>query len=104
MNRRSRIRGLIRTVDHDGNDLGQTKAIGVLEGGDLAQRAQLGVVRGLIERRSGVGIGIDQLELQVVALRGHKDGDGAGVILVARSQCATERNKAREPEEHTGRP
>lgn len=69
------------TVDGQSNDLGQTEAVGTLEGRDLARGVQLGVLSRLVELSARVRLSANQLEVQVVALRSNKDGDGAAVFL-----------------------
>lgn len=69
------------TVDGDGNDLGESVAIGTLESRDLAQGAELGVLGRLVEGIRRVALGVDQLQLHVVGLGRDEDGDGARVVL-----------------------
>lgn len=80
MQRAGRIQGE-RTVDSDGNDLRQSVAVGTLEGGDLAEGADLGVLSRLVERGTRVGLSLDQLKLNVVGLSRDEAGNGATVLL-----------------------
>ena len=70
-----------RTIDSQSDGLRQDKAIGTLEGGDLAGRVELGVLSRLVEGGSRIGLSLDELKLQVVALRSDLDGDGTTVFL-----------------------
>ena len=70
-----------RTIDSQSDGLGQNEAIGTLESGDLAGRVELGVLSRLVEGGSRVGLSLDELKLQVVALRSDLDGDGTTVFL-----------------------
>ena len=72
----------MHTVDSNGNGLGQSEAIGALKGRDLAQGAELDVLCRAVERGVGIGIGLDQIQSQVVALRSDQDGNGARVVLL----------------------
>jgi hypothetical protein len=65
-----------RTVDGDGNRLGENEAVLALEGGDLAQRVSLEVLDARLGR-----IGIDEVQLNVVGLSNRLDGSAAGVVL-----------------------
>ena len=69
------------TVDSNGDDLGQGEAIGTLESGDLAKGRDLAVLSTRVERGSIVGLGLDQLQLEVVVLGSDQDGEGATVVL-----------------------
>lgn len=75
------VNKLSHTVDGDGNGLGDSEAILALKGRDLAQGADLAVVRAGIERRGGLCLCLDQLQVQVVVLGSDQDGDGARVVL-----------------------
>lgn len=66
------------TVDGDGNDLSEGEAIGTLEGRDLAERVELGV---LSVGAGRVGDSVDQLKVKVVELGSDQDRDGATVLL-----------------------
>ena len=70
---RKREQGL--TVDGDSKALGESEAILAEESGNLSERAGLGV---LDARRRGVGL--NNVELEVVGLRNCLDGSGAGVL------------------------
>jgi hypothetical protein len=65
-----------RTVDRNGDALGEDKAISADEGRDLVEGVGLDEVRGRV-----LGVGLDLLELEVVGLRNGADGRGAGVAL-----------------------
>lgn len=65
-----------RTVDGNGDALGERVAILAEEGRDLAERAGLEVLR-----RGLGGIGGDALEVDAVGLRDHRNGGAAGVVL-----------------------
>lgn len=65
-----------RTVDGDGDALGEDITIGADEGWDLAQRVRL---QEFLRRL--LGIDLDLLELEVVGLRNGTDSRGAGVAL-----------------------
>jgi hypothetical protein len=68
-----------RTVDGNGDNLGQSEAIGTLEGGDLAKGLDLEVLGAGVNSR--VGLGFDQLQVEVVVLGSDQDGDGTTVLL-----------------------
>lgn len=70
-----------RTIDGDGNDLGQSVAVGTLEGRDLAEGLDAAVLLRLVESSSRVRLSLDKLQLDVVSLSGNEDGDGASVLL-----------------------
>ena len=70
-----------RTIDSQSDGLGQNEAIGTLESGDLAGRVELGVLSRLVEGSSRVGLSLDELKLQVVALSSDLNGDGTTVFL-----------------------
>jgi hypothetical protein len=67
---------LPRTVDGNGNALGQSEAILAEEGRDLAQRMSLEVLNGRVG-----SVSLDDGEVDVVGLRNHLDGGRAGVVL-----------------------
>lgn len=69
------------TVDGDGHSLGQSEAIGTLEGRDLAKGVDLAVLSTGVEVGAGLGLSLDQLQVQVVVLGSDQDGDGARVVL-----------------------
>lgn len=69
----------IRTVDSDGNALGESKAIVAKESGNLAEGAGLLVLSGGI-----ASLGLDNLEVEIVGLRNGEDAGGAGVLLRGR--------------------
>ena len=70
-----------RTIDSQSDGLGQDEAICTLESGDLAGRVELGVLSRLVEGSSRVGLSLDELKLQVVALSSDLNGDGTTVFL-----------------------
>ena len=70
-----------RTIDGQSDGLGQNEAIGTLESGDLAKGRDLAVLSTRVERGSIVGLGLDQLQLEVVVLGSDQDGEGATVVL-----------------------
>ena len=86
----------IRTVDNQSNDLRQNEAIGTLESGDLAERVDLGVLSRLVERGSRVGLSLDQLNIQVVALSSDLDGDGTAVFLCMKRVSVIQRKHQRK--------
>lgn len=65
-----------RTVDGNGNALGESKAILAHEGGDLAEAVGLEVLDAGL-----AGLGLDDVKLEVVRLGDGLDGSGAGVVL-----------------------
>lgn len=67
------------TVDGNGDSLGQSEAIGTLESGDLAEGLELEVLSAGVNSR--VGLGLDQLQVEVVVLGSDQDGDGTTVLL-----------------------
>lgn len=69
------------TVHSDGDGLGESEAIGTLESRDLAEGAELLVLSRLVEGSSRVGLSLNQLELQVIALGSDEGGDGTTVLL-----------------------
>ena len=74
--RNAKARKHTRTVDSDGDALGENKAISADEGRDLVE----GV--GLEELLSGLGgVGLDLLDVEAVGLRDGADGRRAGVAL-----------------------
>jgi hypothetical protein len=66
------------TVDRDGDDLGESEAIGTLEGGDLAKGLDLEVLSAGV---GSTGHGLDQLDVEVVVLGSDQGSDGATVLL-----------------------
>jgi hypothetical protein len=72
----------IRTVDSNGNGLGEGVAIGTLESRDLAKGAELSVLSRLVELGVGVSLSLNQLDVHVVGLSRDEDGDGARVVLL----------------------
>lgn len=70
------------TVDGDGNDLGEVEAVGTLEGRDLAEGLELQVLSGGGSGRPGLGV--DQLEVELIVLGSDQHRDGAGVLLKER--------------------
>ncbi len=65
-----------RTVDRDGDALGEGEAIGADQGRDLAEGVGGNELRGVV-----VGVGQDLLEVEAVGLRNGADGRAAGVAL-----------------------
>lgn len=65
-----------RTVDGDGDGLGESVAIAADKGRDLSQLVVLQNLRARV-----IGIDLDSLELEAVGLRNGEDGRGAGVEL-----------------------
>jgi hypothetical protein len=64
------------TVDGDSNALRESEAVLTEEGGDLAELVGLEVLN-----RGVLGVGVNNVELEVVGLRNRLDGGGAGVVL-----------------------
>lgn len=69
------------TIDGNGNSLRQSEAIGTLESGDLASGVDLEVLSAGVEFSVRVGLGVNQLQVEVVVLSSDQDGDGATVVL-----------------------
>lgn len=69
-----------RTIDGNGDDLGEVEAVGALEGRDLAKGLDLAVLSG------SVGLSLDQLQVQAVVLSSDQDGDGTTVFLKGESE------------------
>lgn len=67
-----------RTIDGNGDDLGEVEAVGALEGRDLAKGLDLAVLSGSVGR---VGLSLNQLQVQAVVLGSDQDGDGTTVFL-----------------------
>lgn len=80
-NKQENVFVIQRTIDSQSDGLGQNEAIGTLESGDLAGRVELGVLSRLVEGSSRVGLSLDELKLQVVALSSDLNGDGTTVFL-----------------------
>lgn len=68
-----------RTVDGNGNNLGQVEAVGTLESRDLAEGLDLAVLSAGVG--NGIGLSLNQLNVQVVVLGSDQDGEGAPVLL-----------------------
>lgn len=68
--------GISRTVNSNGNGLGERKAILAEEGGNLAELVGLEVLD-----RGSAGISLNDVELNVVGLCHSQNGGGAGVAL-----------------------
>lgn len=66
-----------RTVDGNGNALGENVAVGALEGGDLSELVQLEVLSGNTLGR----LGVDNFKVKAVGLGDSTQGGGAGVAL-----------------------
>lgn len=66
-----------RTVDGNGDSLGELEAILASEGGDLAKRAGLEV----LSSASLLKLNLDDLEVEAVGLSDRLDGGRAGVVL-----------------------
>ena len=75
-----------RTVDGNGNALGEDVAVGALEGGDLAELVDLEVL--------GVDtlgrLGVNNVKVEVVGLCDGQQGGGTGVALRGGVSCAVE--------------
>lgn len=84
----------IHTVDGDGDGLSEDEAIGTNEGGDLAQRVELGVLSALVERGVHIALSRDHLDVQVIALGRDQDRDGARVVLKTKVSVITTRLRA----------
>jgi hypothetical protein len=69
------------TIDGNGDGLGESEAIGTLEGRDLANGADLAVLSTTVEGGGRVGLSLDQLQVEVVVLSSDQDGQGATVVL-----------------------
>lgn len=68
---------LVRTVDGDGDALGENVVVGALEGWDLSKAVEL-----LVVVADTLGwLGVDNLEVELVGLGDSHDGSGAGVAL-----------------------
>lgn len=67
----------VRTVDGNGDALGENVAVGALEGGDLSELVQLEVLSGYTLGR----LGVDNLKVKAVGLGDSTQGGGAGVAL-----------------------
>lgn len=79
----------MHTVNGDGNGLSQDEAIGTDEGGDPAQRVELGVLSTLVERGVDIGLSRDQLDVQAIALGRDQDRDGTGVVLKMKASVSS---------------
>jgi hypothetical protein len=79
-----------RTVDGDGNALGEDVAVGTLEGGDLAELVELEVL--------GVDtlgrLGVNNVKVEVVGLCDGQQGGGTGVALRGSVSCAIENDSS----------
>lgn len=71
------------TVDGNGDGLRQGVTVLAEEGRDLAERVGLEVLDGRL-----LGVGVDDVQLEVVGLRNRLDGGGAGVVLGPSQRCA----------------
>lgn len=71
---------MTRTVDVDGDNLGEGEAIGANEAGDLAK----GLNSAVLSAGGSVRLGssVDNLKLQVVVLGSDQDREGATVVLM----------------------
>lgn len=83
--------GCSRTVDGNGNGLGEVEAVGTLEGRDLASGVDLQVLSGGSGR---VRHGVDQLKIEVIVLSSDQDGESATVFLI-NVRKASKRRKAK---------
>lgn len=70
-----------RTVDGEGNALGEDEAVGANEGGDLGLLVGLPVLLGDV-----VEVNVDDVEVKTVGLRNREHGGGARVVLKGRGQ------------------
>ena len=84
MSKRKKENTTARTVNDNGNDFAQNEAVGSLKRGDLAQWVDLVVLCRLVEGSRRVGLGLDHIHLQPVALRREKGGDRTPVLLFMR--------------------
>lgn len=78
--------GASRTVDGNGDALGQSETILANKGGDLAKAVGSEVLGGSV-----ANLGLNDVELEVVGLRDGLDGGGAGVALNTRNRSVTAR-------------
>ena len=69
-----------RTVDGDGNALGESIAVRPNERGDLAELVRILMLLGNV-----VHINVDNVKVNVVGLRDREDRGGAGVLLWTRA-------------------
>jgi hypothetical protein len=70
-----------RTIDSNGDGLGEVEAVGTLEGRNLASRVDLQELSAGVESSGRVGLSLDQLQIEVIVLSSDQDGEGATVVL-----------------------
>lgn len=68
-----------RTIDGDGDSLGELEAVGTLEGRDLAEGLDLAVLGARV--LGAARLSLDQVQLKAVVLGSDQGGDGTTVVL-----------------------